>query len=133
MFHKRVVQHPFMQAFDGPDASVSCGRRSTTTVAPQALELLNDEFVRTRATDFAKRLLAEKDASSESCVDNAFRIALSRAPSDAERQSSIAFIERQMQRRQERDKKLSADENELRAMTDFCQAIFGLNEFIYVD
>ncbi len=133
MFHKRVVQHPFMQAFDGPDAQVSCGRRSTTTVAPQALELLNDEFVRTRASDFAKRLLAEKDASNESCVNNAFRIALSRAPSEAERQSSIAFIDRQMQRRQERDKTLSSDENRLRAMTDFCQAMFGLNEFIYVD
>ena len=54
-------------------------------------------------------------------------------PSDAERQSSIAFIDRQLQRRQERDKTLAADENRLRAMTDFCQAIFGLNEFIYVD
>ena len=133
MFHKRVVQHPFMQAFDGPDAAVSCGRRSTTTVAPQALELLNDGFVRDRAGDFAKRLLSEKDASSESCVNNAFRIALSRAPSEAERQSSMAFIDRQMQRRQERDKTISSNENRLRAMTDFCQAIFGLNEFIYVD
>jgi hypothetical protein len=133
MFHKRVVQHPFMQAFDGPDASVSCGRRGTTTVAPQALELLNDNFIRDRATDFAKHLLEKKEASSESCIDNAFRLALSRAPTDAERQSSIAFIDRQMQRRGERDKSLASDENRLRAMTDFCQAIFGLNEFIYVD
>src|SRR5439155_5642113 len=39
MFHKRVVQHPLMQAFDGPDAQASCGRRVTTTVAPQSLAL----------------------------------------------------------------------------------------------
>ena len=46
MFHKRVVQYPLMQAFDAPDAQASCGRRENTTVAPQALALLNDRFVR---------------------------------------------------------------------------------------
>ena len=69
MFHKRVVQHPLMQAFDGPDAAVSCGRRNNTTVAPQALALLNDPFVRDRAADFARRLLAEGDATPERWVD----------------------------------------------------------------
>ena len=34
VFHKRVVQQPLMQAFDGPDATISCGRRENTTVAP---------------------------------------------------------------------------------------------------
>ena len=48
-FHKRVVQYPLSQAFDAPDAQVSCGRRVNTTVAPQALALLNDPFVRLRA------------------------------------------------------------------------------------
>src|SRR5207247_6730686 len=55
MFHKRVVQYPLMQAFDGPDAQASCGRRVNTTVAPQALALLNDRFVRYRACDLASR------------------------------------------------------------------------------
>src|SRR5262249_43191101 len=32
MFHKRVVQYPLMQVFDGPDAQASCGRRENTTV-----------------------------------------------------------------------------------------------------
>src|SRR5213078_834605 len=123
MFHKRVVQHPFMQAFDGPDAAVTCGRRSTTTVAPQALELLNDSFIRDRAGDFARRLLSENAGDTAKCVAAAFRLALSRTPTDAERQSSIAFIDRQLQRRADRDKSLSVDENKLKAMTDFCQAI----------
>ena len=56
MFHKRVVQHPLMQAFDGPDAQASCGRRENTTVAPQALALLNDQFIRSRPMDLATRL-----------------------------------------------------------------------------
>src|ERR1043166_3396248 len=57
VFHKRVVQQPLMQAFDGPDAQASCGRRENTTVAPQALALLNDSLVRTSASAFAERAL----------------------------------------------------------------------------
>ena len=80
MFHKRVVQHPLMQAFDGPEAAVSCGRRGITTVAPQALALLNDTFLRDRAADLARRLLAESDATPEAWVTRGFELALSRPP-----------------------------------------------------
>src|SRR6185436_9839216 len=75
MFHKRVVQHPLMQAFDGPDAQASCGRRENTTVAPQALALLNDHFVRARALDLAKRLQAEGGTESEGQIQLAWRLA----------------------------------------------------------
>ncbi|MEZ6146088.1 MAG: DUF1553 domain-containing protein [Planctomycetaceae bacterium] len=56
MFHKRVVPYPLLQAFDRPDLLKSCGRRDDSTVAPQALAILNDGFVRTRSADFARRL-----------------------------------------------------------------------------
>ena len=44
MFHKRLVPYPLFQAFDRPDLLVSCSRRQNTTVAPQAMALLNDRF-----------------------------------------------------------------------------------------
>jgi mono/diheme cytochrome c family protein len=133
MFHKRVVQHPLMQAFDGPDAVVSCGRRNITTVAPQALALLNDTFLRDRAADLARRLLAESDATPEGLVTRGFELALSRPPSDSERTASVKFLETQLQRRSARAKSAPPDEHRLRALTDFAQALFSLNEFIYVD
>jgi hypothetical protein len=133
MFHKRVVQHPFMQAFDGPDAATSCGRRSVTTVAPQALALLNDTFVRDRAADFARRVLADRTTEPEGWIHRAFQLALARPPTEDERTSAVQFVNRQLERRTGRDKSLTADEVRLRALTDFCQALFGLNEFIYVD
>ena len=133
MFHKRVVQHPLMQAFDGPDAAVSCGRRNITTVAPQALALLNDTFLRDRAADLARRLLAEGDATPEGWVTRGFELALSRPPSDAERAASVQFLETQIRRRSARDKSPAPDEHRLRALTDFAQVLFSLNEFIYVD
>jgi hypothetical protein len=133
MFHKRVVQHPLMQAFDGPDAAVSCGRRASTTVAPQALALLNDRFFRDRAVDFSRRLLTESGTKPEDWVERGFRLVVSRPPSDAERTASLQFIERQIERRRARDSSRSPDEIRLHALADFCQALFSLNEFIYVD
>jgi hypothetical protein len=128
MFHKRVVQHPLLQAFDGPDASVSCGRRAVTTVAPQALAVMNEPFVRLRAGDFARRLVAETGDQAAQ-VEYAYRLALSRAPSPAERDASIRFVEQQTGRRAARE----AADARLLALTDFAQVLFGLNEFIYVD
>src|SRR5262249_42424495 len=128
-----VVQYPLMQAFDGPDAAVTCGRRSITTVAPQALALLNDTFFRDRAADFARRLIAESGASPEDWVDRSFRLALSRPPSSAERAASVGFIERQVERRKVRDSSQGVEALRLQALTDYCQALFSLNEFIYVD
>jgi hypothetical protein len=133
MFHKRVVQHPLLQAFDGPDAAVSCGRRNVTTVAPQALALLNDTFLRDRAADLARRLLSEGDATPEGRVTRGFELALSRPPSDGELTASVQFLETQLRRRSARDRSRPPDEHQLRALTDFAQALFSLNEFIYVD
>src|SRR5262249_41665051 len=133
LFHKRVVQHPLLQAFDGPDAVVSCGRRSTTTVAPQALALLNDRFFRDRAADLARRLLAGGRTKPGDWVDHSFRLALARPPDGAERAACVGFLEHQLRRRKARQPSLTVEEVRMHALTDFCQALFGLNEFIYVD
>ena len=135
MFHKRVVQYPLLQAFDGPDAAVSCGRRNVTTVAPQALALLNDPFVRDRAADFARRLLAESDATTRGLGRlAAFDWRSARPPSDdGARRRRSQFLETQIRRRVGARQGRPADEHRLQALTDFCQALFSLNEFIYVD
>jgi hypothetical protein len=133
MFHKRVTQHPLMQAFDAPDAAVACGRRNVTTVAPQALALLNDTFLRDRASDFARRLLSEGHDKHESCVARAYALALARPASDSERLASVQFLERQLALRTQTDRKAPPDELHLRAIADFCQTLFSTNEFIYID
>jgi hypothetical protein len=132
MFHKRVVQHPLIQAFDAPDASVSCGRRINTTVAPQALALLNDHFVRMRAVDFAGRLISEAGGSASTCVERGYKLALGRFPSVRELEASVRFVDAQTATRQQRDN-LAIDDARHEALGDFCQALFNLNEFLYVD
>ena len=129
MFHKRVVQYPLMQAFDAPDAQQSCGRRMNTTVAPQALAMLNDPFVRLRASDLAKRVRDMAGEQIENQVVSAFQLALNREPAAEELSEATAFIRQQSLVRQRRGESDEA----LLALTDFCHSVFGLNEFIYVD
>lgn len=131
MFHKRVVQHPLLQAFDAPDAAVSCSRRNNTTVAPQALALLNDRFVRARAADFAQRLMTGS-SSPDDWVTRGFWLAISRAPSDNERAKCLEFL-RDRQTNRAALEGATDDEVRRRALTDFCQTLFSLNEFVYVD
>jgi mono/diheme cytochrome c family protein len=132
MFHKRVVPYPLLQAFDRPDAQQACGHRDQTTVAPQALALLNDGFVRGRSSDFAKRLIQERD-DNQHVIERAFQLALARPPTATERRASLEFIQTQAEKRGARDSNKSGGDVRLAAIADYCQAIFSLNEFIYID
>jgi hypothetical protein len=82
VFIKRSVMVPFFEVNDAPGASASCGRRARTTVAPQALTLLNDPFVRGSAKDFAAR------AGSH---ERAFVLALGRTPRAAELERALGL------------------------------------------
>jgi hypothetical protein len=75
VFIKRSVMVPFFEVNDAPGASASCGRRARTTVAPQALTLLNDPFVRESAKAFAARAGTH---------ERAFVLALGRTPASVE-------------------------------------------------
>ena len=131
MFHKRVVQYPLLQAFDAPDAQQSCGRRMNTTVAPQALAILNDPFVRRRASEMAQRIEREGGEKLGEQIQVAFDLALGRLPDAREERQAADFVRQQTGRRAER----GDDDVEARllALTDFCHSLFGLNEFVYVD
>lgn len=136
MFHKRLIPYPMFQAFDRPDLMTSCARRQNTTVAPQAMVLLNDLFVRSVARDFAKLLLEKQSNATareqhelEAIIKDAFAASFTRLPTESEIGTSIQFIEGQTKVRTERKEQ----EPRLEALTDYCQSLFGLNEFIYVD
>ncbi|TWU09809.1 PSD1 and planctomycete cytochrome C domain-containing protein [Allorhodopirellula heiligendammensis] len=136
MFHKRLIPYPMFQAFDRPDLMTTCARRQNTTVAPQAMVILNDRLVRTVAGDFARLLVRKQTGRSEAgdfelkpIIERAFETAFARLPTTWEIETSIQFVEAQTNVRTER-----AEQNaRIEALTDFCQSLFGLNEFIYVN
>src|SRR5262249_1060818 len=53
---KRSKLLPVMQLFDAPEPLTSVGERPTTTIAPQALLLMNNPHVRDCARGFARRI-----------------------------------------------------------------------------
>ena len=128
IFSKRSNLFPFLQAFDAPDAVRSCTRRNATTVAPQALALLNDPFVREQSRAFATRLSAL--GPLEMRVKSAFALAFGRAPRPEETARSLHFIDRQ---EDEHRASATGEDVETAAMTDFCQGLIALNEFSYID
>ncbi len=118
-----------MVVFDQPEPLVSQGNRPTTTVAPQALLLLNGPQIREWAEAFAQRVAvdsAAKQGPRESIV-RAYSWALGREPSEAESSAAERFIARQSASYQGESK---ANASQL-ALVDFCQVLFGLNEFAY--
>jgi hypothetical protein len=121
---KRSQMIPLLQMFDVPEALQSIGERSVTTVPTQSLAFMNSPLVRGAAQKLAVRVRAKTDAES---IDKAYLIALARRPTDAERQRMSGFIAREAKSYgkmpQARDQ----------ALTDFCQVLLCLNEFIYVD
>lgn len=118
-----------MVAFDQPEPLVSQGARPTTTVAPQALLLLNGPQVREWAEAFAKRVEADVKNSHDLAplVARAYAFALGRAPSNDEAREAAAFLDAQTQSYRS-EGKLNA---RFLALADFCQVMFGLNEFAY--
>jgi hypothetical protein len=81
-----------LEAFDMADSSVTTGRRNVSTVAPQALVLLNQQFVIEQARLTARRLLSELPSDDDARVSRLYRQTLGRLPTDAERQAVLRHV-----------------------------------------
>jgi hypothetical protein len=74
----RNVRHPLFDVFDFADINQPVAQRTTSTIAPQALYLMNHPQVIEMARAAAERL--PLDGPSDRALDEAWRIALSREP-----------------------------------------------------
>ena len=125
---KRSKLIPVMQLFDAPEPLVSQGRRMNMTIAPQALMFMNSPLLREYAANFARKLEAGPEGSLTVKVETAYRQALGRLPDAEEREAGLSFLQAQQ------DSYLQDKQGNPRllALTDFVQALFGLNEFSYL-
>jgi hypothetical protein len=119
-----------MVAFDMPEPLVSQGVRPTTTVAPQALMLMNGPQVREWAEAFAARVTSETKAGPDwnIPIHRAYALALGRTPTPEESSDGSTFLDAQAEKYTTEGK---ADARN-RALADFCQVVLCLNEFAYV-
>jgi hypothetical protein len=117
-----------MQSFDQPVMETNCVRRVRSTVATQALTLLNSDTVRDYATGFANRLLSEGGGD---VVQYAVMCAFSRQPQAEELFTLNAFTDTQQRLYAKQGQ--SPEEARRSALTDLCQMLMASNEFLYVD
>ena len=130
---RRLVYIPLRRAnlptllnlFDFGDAVTSLGKRPVTNVAPQALFMMNSEFVARRASNLAQRLLGSVPGEDAERARRAHLAVLTREPSGAEVDSALSYVAQLMERYPE------ASERD--AWASYCRILLASNEFLYID
>jgi hypothetical protein len=120
IYAKRALPLPLLEVFDASHVSFSLGRRPVTTVAPQALTLLNDAFMQDRAARLAYQT---------SSMNELFKILWQRLPSDDEYKACETMLKEQTEL-------LRSDGNqqaEEQAWAHLCLAMLNANESIMID
>jgi len=139
-----------LKAFDAPVMETNCDRRPSSTVATQALMLMNSNFIVRQARAFsahavrdAGRLQAGNGVSAtgtsraphtpwQNQVARAWYLAYGRPPDPRDVETAMRFLARQREFLARHPTSKKADP-EREAFTNFCQVLIGSNEFLYVD
>ena len=92
---KRALKVPLLECFDAANGTSSLGQRTRTTVAPQALTLLNDPWIQIQAKAFANRVTREAGTDRDRQIERAFALALQRLPTRAEAKAARNLLQDQ--------------------------------------
>ncbi len=147
IYVKRTLGVPFLELFDFPKPERPVAQRAITTIAPQALTLLNSRFVETQAREFARFLLDDRQYCNGSpdrldfgpLVVRAYRRALQREPEAHELTVLCRFLAtqhdrwRQVLEASSGDGRVSEFEVDMRVAADLAKVLFNLNEFVYLE
>jgi hypothetical protein len=113
MFKVRMEQDAVFGAFDCPDAGLVAPRRTQSTTALQALNLMNSGFILQQADLMCERIHREAGSGTEPELDHAFTVALGRFPDDAERAAAGRLVASY-------------------GLPALCRALFNANEFLFL-
>lgn len=117
------------QLLDFPDAAVSSGDRATTTIAPQALLMMNSDLVTRASSALAQRVTAT--SSDNACrLTTLYSLAYGREPTAEEVASDQQFLRDAEQALQVTE--ADATKRSQLAWECLCQVVLAANEFIYV-
>ena len=126
----RNALYDMFQVFDVGDPSAAMPHRAATTVAPQALYVMNSPIVIEQTRAFAENLLKLPGTDTDR-LTAAYRKALDRAPSQQEIIRATGYLTNYAARLAPVEP--DAAKRKLKAMQSFCQILFASNEFLYLD
>ena len=138
-FAKRSIYLPVVRnllpdvfaLFDAADPNGVTAERNETTVASQALFLLNSPFVREQSRALAERLLADNSLTDAQRIERVHHWVLGRAPSADEQAQAGEFLAAYLQSRSLQDRADPA--RQLAAWQSYCQSLLCASEFLYLE
>ena len=107
------------RTFDFPSPDATSPQRSNTTIAPQALFMMNHPFVIECARNVMKRADVSQEEDANRKIERVYRILFGRAPSAEETALGRRFIE--------------AEENTAVGWDRYVHALLQTNEFCWID
>ena len=129
---RRSMPVSFLTTFDAPVMAVNCERRVDSTSAPQALTLMNGDFVLKNAEALAAGIVAATPGDSSETLDArvaaAWRAVYLRPPAPEEADMAREFVAAQAEAQGP-----DAKDRDQAALADLCQQLLDSNEFLYVD
>jgi hypothetical protein len=111
------------EVFDFANPSLVTGRRDVSTVAPQALFMMNHVFVRTQARLTAERLLRQSELTAVDRIDHAYLQILGRHATQTEVSLSQQFLKSVID---------TTEKGPIEAWTQMVQSMFLTIEFRYI-
>jgi hypothetical protein len=127
----RSAVYDLFQAFDFPDPAVLDGDRATTTVAAQALFMMNGQLMKRATERLAESLLSGRDLDDRGRLEFACRRVFGRSPVTDELSEWESFLARY------RSAAAAAGENPERcrrlAWEGLCRTLLSSNEFVYAN
>lgn len=127
----RSALYEVLQAFDFADPSTPNGRRDSTTVAPQALFLMNSDFVSTQTKALAGNLLADTQRTEPDRIGLLYQRLLGRPPAEEELHRAEKYLVAFEKAAQ--SKQFHPEESRLYAWQSLCRALLSTNEFLFVE
>ena len=116
-----------LDLFDYPQMSPNCVDRAQSTVAPQALHLLNDSTIRQLADSVAERVRMEVGENLADQIERVYWVTLSRPPTGEERQISLESFQAASEALTDRD------DHRRQVLAKFCHTLFNSAAFVYID
>jgi hypothetical protein len=134
---RRTMPLSMLESFDAPDMKPNCTLRNNSTVAPQSLLFMNNDFILAQADEFAKTVYESVGDDAASQVRFAWQRAFTRLPEESQLQSGLDFLAAQKAEWEaveppnaEKPPSIPAAR---RALAGYCQALLSSNPFLYVD
>ena len=126
-----------LENFDLPQMIPNCVERPNSTVASQALHLLNNGMVRELSVEFAKRIEREVGDDRGRQLERVYEIALSRKPTDEEKKLSLVAIKQIAAEFAEARDSDAGSAQEItprtQALASFCHVIMNSASFMFSD